>query len=276
MKFGLTAFVLLLTVITAETSRAQKPLKIVTYDSLGADSLNTFGTLNPEAAVGFANNSNATLVTEGDWIFAKFYHGSLTAVDFQAGAKIKIYWTRSVNDSSHAYFILRNYGENWAANDAAGGDTVFVKQSGVAPQVDTITVPRAGFNTVEVHREVPQSNPVYVDAIVLVQHGTLDSVGNTAGVNDPVTELYDFTCSPNPFPAAQGTTLSSRIVDEGYYMTPPDVKGSFVVTDLIGREVLSIDVRKQAHISVPSSGTYFVRYRVGDHWSGSPFRLVAE
>jgi hypothetical protein len=195
-------------------------------------------------------------------------------VTFQPGSKIDFYWQRSINDTGKVYFILRYYRDDFYSPDGPG-DTVIVKQGGVTAQKYTMTVVGSGYNTVEVKMDGSQGwKPIYMDAIVLVQHGTITT--NPAGVASSPVKVDNFVCSPNPFPAMQGTTLWAEVFDEGYNLSGVTRVGSFVVMDVLGREVATIEARRQAHISVPSNGTYFVRYRVGGEWVGAPFRIVAE
>jgi hypothetical protein len=269
MKFKISIFVLLVSFAAGTAARAQRPLKIITYDSLAADSLNVNIDIDQAQGnvIGYSNNSNVTLKTPGDWVFAKFFHGATQSVTFEPGSTIEFYWQRSNNDVGKAWFILRYFRDaDWFSPDGPG-DTVFVTQTGTAPQKYVMTVTGSSYNTVEVHMDTSVgAKPVFIDAIVLHQHGTLDSVGNTASVDAPLAQAAGFSCYPNPFLASEGATLHP--VGDG--------RGSYVVMDLLGREVMNVEATTTAHISVPTGGTYFVRRRIGDSWAGAPLRVSAE
>lgn len=281
MKAALFVFFTLWTVTLGVTlgvstaAHAQKPLKVITYDSIGADAFSVFFGTQQDTAnlVGFPNGSNVELSNTGEWVFAKFYHGGLTAVDFQQGATIELYWNRNSNDSSHAWVILYNYFENWIPKDGTMGDTISVTQSGTAPQVYRITVPAAGYNTVEVHLENHSDPPIFLDAIVLKQHGTIDSVGNTSGVDAPLAEAAGFSCYPNPFLASSGTTLHAP---ETQRDAQSETHGEYIVMDLLGREVARLNATSDARFIPPATGVYFVRRLVSGEWTGAPLRISAE
>ncbi|MDP4198144.1 MAG: hypothetical protein Q8922_01795 [Bacteroidota bacterium] len=255
---------------TSLQSRAQmKPLKLITYDSLATDSVNTNGIDNPSDVMGFNYHSYVVLATAGDWVFAKFYHGSDTAVTFQVGSTIEFYWQRSTGDSSRAWFILRHYAENWFNPDGPG-DTVYITQPATNTlQMYSMPVLHAGFNTVEIHRDTASAaHPVFINAIVLKQHGTLDSGSHaTGGVSEPLASGNSFVCFPNPFIASSGTTL---------HPTSSDARSTYIVMDLLGREVQRISADGDVRLRLDAPGTYFVRRRVGSEWVDAPLRISAQ
>ncbi len=264
--FFCTALALL---IATNAMGQMKPLKLITYDSLVADSLNTFGLDNPEYAKGKPDHTDVVISTTGDWLFVKFYHGAQSQVEFQPGATIEFYWDRPFNDTSHAYFILRHYLENWDNPDGAG-DTAFVAELGRGAGMYSMTVVGTGYNTVEVWRDYSSRTglPIYIDAIVLKQHGTLDSVGQMpSGVDEPLAYSSGFLCYPNPFPARAGTTVHSMTGDS---------HGTYIVMDLLGREVHRVSSSDDLHFTLDAPGTYFVRQRLEDGTWSAPVRISAQ
>jgi hypothetical protein len=110
MRIVTAFFVILFSVTILGSAQGQRPLKIVTYDSLAVDSIQVPQIVeNPTSVLGFANNSNVVLNNTSYFVLAQFYHGSVTPVEFQQGAKIEFYWQRGQNDSSRAWFVLRHY-----------------------------------------------------------------------------------------------------------------------------------------------------------------------
>jgi hypothetical protein len=267
MKIAISLLVVIISLFTLQSAVAQQ--QTITYDSLALDSIQAPQIVeNASSVLGFANNSNVALNNTSYFVLGQFYHGSSTPIEFQVGSKIEFYWTRASNDSSHAWFVLRHYivNANGWINPDGPGDTAFVTQSMTTlPQKYTFTVPNAGYNTVEVWPDgTPGAKPAYLDAIVLVQHGTITT--NSSSVDTPLAQAAGFACYPNPFVSTQGTMLQSL----------NDERGTYIVMDLLGNEVQHFDASPNARVTVPAAGTYFIRKRVGNAWVGAPLRISAQ
>lgn len=271
MKLQPVFFGLLLTFALSARLSAQT----VTYDSIPIDSVfYAADTTYLDSLQGGPDGLQAHM-GEGDYFAVQFAASNRQVVTMDSGAVLQVYWDRESSDSCAMDIEFQYY--NFSGTPTLG-PTVYMVEAGPEhiPNMTTIVVPGSGYNTLQLslgasgNAGEPGADSCFLDAIVLVQHGTA-TAAVAASVSAPQPALMNY---PNPFYHTMGTRVQVH--------APVAGTGLLSVTDALGREVARVPLGEldagdvETNLTLDRAGIFFVRLYVNGTPTGSPLEISGE
>ncbi|HEY3875358.1 MAG TPA: T9SS type A sorting domain-containing protein [Candidatus Kapabacteria bacterium] len=262
-------FGLLATLLLASKAEAQ----FIPYDSIPIDSIYGTDVGNPASIDSIEGAPDYFQAHMGglDFFGVQFTPApGQPSVMMDSGAILQVYWTRASTDSCAMDIQFSN------PDGPTLGPTVHIVEAGplYVPSLTNVIVPGSGFTTLGIsvgsnpNAGEPGADSCFLDAIVLVQHGTYSSVSTPLAVAQPTLKNY-----PNPFYHSSGTHIAVAVPHSG--------EGTLLVRDAIGREVEriplgSVSGQAEASLSLEGAGVYFVQLLIDGSPSGSPLEISSQ